>query len=169
MKITPVSKSEPVDEAVAFRSSAMIDVSMVNVFATSAYKAVCHYSGKTLSGSELQSFLQVQAWVRNVDFVKDVFIDFHVFDKKGAVLHRETRSLGYSQPAGGGGDFFTMDSLVYRGSGGLTGGVWPRPEARLIEYRLYYQLQGRLYSDGIAHRLGLAQDVSLELAVAKAA
>src|SRR5512146_2341327 len=157
------------DEPVAFRPDAIVDSSMVNAFTSESYKAVCRFSDGKLHGSEIQTYLRVDAWVRNIAFRKDVFVDLHVFDGSGTVLQRETRPLGYLQGAGGGGDFFQIDSLVYRGTGGLPDSIWPRADARLIEYRLYYGVGGQLYSDGVAHRHELKHDVALEFATAKAA
>jgi hypothetical protein len=44
---------------------------------------------------------------------------------------------------------------------GLTatpGSVSPRPNAWLVQYRLYYAVEGSLYTDAILHQLELGDD-----------
>jgi hypothetical protein len=49
----------------------------------------------------------------------------------------------------GGGDVFTFDAQIYQGSGG--GPAWNNPDARSVRYRLYYEVDGQLFTDGTLH------------------
>jgi len=63
---------------------------------------------------------------------------------------------------------FIFEQRVVKGSGGLPGSVWARPDARLLEFRLYYEVGGNLFSDGYLHQTEVQADaaVSMDLAIA---
>jgi hypothetical protein len=82
----------------------------------------------------------------------------HVFDAADALLHSETLTLGYLEPAGGGGDLFVFDGKIYQGSMATPGSVSPRPDARLVQYRLYYEVSGQVFTDAILHQHELPED-----------
>jgi len=46
--------------------------------------------------------------------------------------------------------------------------VWPRPDGRLLEFRLYYEVGGNLFTDGYLHQSEVQADaaVSMDLAIA---
>jgi hypothetical protein len=98
-----------------------------------------------------------------------VWIDFHVFDGDDTLVHSETVPLSYYQPGGGGGDLFVFDQRVVKGSGGLPGSVWPRPDARLLEFRLYYEAGGNLITDGYLHQSEVQPDTAVSMGLAIAA
>ena len=52
--------------------------------------------------------LSVQAWVRNLAFDKDIWLDLALVGPDGQVLHAQTLPLTYQEPAGEGGDFFAL-------------------------------------------------------------
>ncbi|HWD09871.1 MAG TPA: hypothetical protein VHA57_12360 [Actinomycetota bacterium] len=88
--------------------------------------------------------LSVRAWVRNLAYDKDLWIDVSLAGDDGELLHAESVSLSFLEPAGGGGDFFTIGTAV------------PAPtaveeQAPTLFYRLYGQLSGQLYTDGVLH------------------
>jgi hypothetical protein len=81
--------------------------------------------GASSEGNQLETHLSLTAWVKNIQYQKNVWIDFHVFDAHDNLVHSETVPLSYYQPGGGGGDLFIFDQRVLKGSGGLPGSVWP--------------------------------------------
>ncbi|HLI55837.1 MAG TPA: hypothetical protein VKY26_02270 [Actinomycetota bacterium] len=89
--------------------------------------------------------LSVRAWVRNMAYDKDLWIDVSLAGDGGELLHEESVSLSFLEPAGGDGDFFTIGTAV------------PAPKADeestpILLYRLYGQMGGQLYTDGVLHR-----------------
>ncbi len=162
----PVAQAGPA-QPVSFRTSALRDPSMVNVVNWAATK-LSNPIGASSEGSQLETHLNVTAWVKNIQYQKNVWIDFHVFDGDDTLVHSETVPLSYYQPGGGGGDLFIFDQRVLKGSGGLPGGVWPRPDARFLEFRLYCEVGGNLFSDGYLYQSKVQADaaVSMDLAIA---
>jgi hypothetical protein len=100
----------------------------------------------------------VEVWLKNLTYAKHVWVDVHVLDEIGTVLHAETLTLRYERPAGDGGDLFVLDQVLYRGSVATEGSVDARPEARTVEYRVYGEMGGRVYTDGSDHRCDLRAD-----------
>lgn len=85
--------------------------------------------------------LRLTAWVNNLSYVKHVWVDAYLLDARGAVVLSETMVLDYYEGAGGGGDFFILDTAI-PGAG---------PPAALLAYRLYYNIADTVYTDGILH------------------
>src|SRR5262249_61128521 len=55
--------------------------------------------------------------------------------------------------------FFVYDDKIYQGSGGGSGmGVWTRPDARKVQFRLYYEVNYQVFTDGILHQSELPED-----------
>ena len=113
----PGSASSPVE----VRPGASVSPEMVNVFeqAVSAGAAPglrLVRLGDRPSGEAIA--LSILAWVRNVAYDKDVWIDLYVLGQ-GGVLHAETIPLDYQEPAEGGG----------AGPEGRTRGAIPRDAA----------------------------------------
>ena len=141
-------------ENVAYRLGAIPDLSIVNVTGQRAHKEnvfPAPPSGPQV-GSDYQTKLGVSAWARNLAYEKHVWVDLHVFDGHDVVIGRQTLPLQWQMPGGGAGDSFGLDATVYHGS------VSPRPDARKLQYRLYYEVSGRVYTDGIAHEHQLPED-----------
>ncbi len=109
-------------------------------------------------GKDLRTFLDVRAWVRNVAFAKDVWIDLHVFDRDATRIEAATFGLAWEGSAGGFADLFRLQGEIYRGLTATPGSVSPRPNAWLVQYRLYYAVEGKLYTDAILHQLEVADD-----------
>jgi hypothetical protein len=70
------------------------------------------------AGSELQTRVKLTAWVRNIAYAKNVWFDSHAFNGGNQLVHAETLSLHYKIGAGGGGDIFDFDDVLYHGSRG---------------------------------------------------
>jgi hypothetical protein len=154
-----VSRRGPT-QPVSYRTGAIPSLEMVNVFAVSVSKRNVFPQPSTgpRGGTDLQTQLQLKAWVRNVAYVKNVWIDVHVFDGADTLIHSETLTLRYLKPAGGNGDFFSFDGKIYQGSVATPGSVSPRPDARKVQFRLYYEVNNQVFTDAILHQHELPED-----------
>lgn len=139
------------------RQGAQTNRDMVNAF-TLAIEKQRHQFIPGSAGSELQTRVRLNAWVRNIAYAKNVWFDAHVFDAGNQLVHAQTVSLRYKGGAGSGGDFFDFDDVLYHGSRGQPGSVSPRPDARRVQVRLYFEAGGQLFTDGILHDLQLVED-----------
>jgi len=113
------------------------------------------------AGSELQTRVKLTAWVRNIGYAKNVWFDANVFDGSNQLVDGQTLSLHYKIGAGGGGDVFDFDDVLYHGSRGQPGSALPRPDARRVQLRLYFQASGQLFTDGILHDCQLLEDATV--------
>ena len=107
-----------------------------------------------------ETHLHVEAWVRGAPPATNVWADLHVFGHDGALVHSETLPLAYTRPAGDGGDLHVLDQVVYEGAVATPGSVTPRPDVRLVQYRLYAEREVRVVTDGSLHECALKPDVS---------
>lgn len=140
----PGSSSSPVE----VRPDAIVSPEMVNVFEQAVSPGAAPglrlvRLGDRPSGEAIA--LSILAWVRNVAYDKDVWIDLYVLGP-GGVLHAETIPLDYQEAAEGGGDFFAAGAAV------------PAPKAGpadssmgALQFRVYCQMNGQLFTDGILH------------------
>jgi hypothetical protein len=110
------------------------------------------------AGSEMRTAVRLRAWVKNVTYEKSVWFDAHVFDGENRLVHAQTLPLHHKADGGGGGDLFEFDDVFYVGSRGQPGSVSPRPDARRLQLRLYCELGGRVFTDGILHDRRLPED-----------
>jgi hypothetical protein len=151
-------------QPVIYRAGASPRLDMVNAFDVTVMKRKHFFPGTgpgTSAGSEFQTVLTLKAWVRNVAYVKYVWVDAHVFDSADALVHAGTFGLQYLGGAGGHGDFFIYDDKIYQGSGGGSGmGAWTRPDARKVQFRLYYEVNSELFTDGLLHQHEVPADDS---------
>ena len=92
--------------------------------------------------------LQTKVWVRNVAYDKRVWLDVDVLNRTGEPLHSETLPLEYLEPAGGAGDFFQGD-LTLRGTVARSARA---AAGRRLQYRLYYEVDGQVFTDGLCHQ-----------------
>ena len=111
--------------------------------AVSSLEMVNLYEGALASPTRLQA----KAWVRNVAYDKRVWLDVDVLGRTGEPLHSETLPLQYHEPAGGSGDFFLGDIAVHAASRST-----PRAAAGQLRYRLYYEVDGQVFTDGVCHQ-----------------
>lgn len=140
----PGSTSSPLE----VRPGASVSPEMVNVFEQAVSPGAAPglrlvRLGDRPSGDAIA--LSILAWVRNVAYDKDVWIDLYVLGP-GGVLHAETIPLDYQEPAEGGGDFFAAGAAV------------PAPKAGpeesslgMLQFRVYCQMSGQLFTDGVLH------------------
>jgi hypothetical protein len=92
----------------------------------------------------------VKAWVNNVAYAKNVWLDVHVFDHYDGLIHSATFPLHYQGEAGGHGDFFVFDGKIYQGVRVTPGATSARekPDARKVQYRLYFEVNSQVFTDG---------------------
>jgi hypothetical protein len=154
----------PVDptESVGLRAGAAVEPAVLRLTSDAAVKQNLFTSrpGYAHSMAKLETHLHVEAWVRNSTYAKQLWVDVHVFADGGALVHRETLPLHYTRPAGDGGDLFVVDAPLFQGPIASPGSVERRPDVRLLEYRLYGELAGRVVTDGVLHRCVLRSDTA---------
>jgi hypothetical protein len=146
--------------SVAYRWGATPSLEMVNVLGEAATKSNAFPQPAVgyRHGADFKTRLFIQAWVRNVAYRKSVWVDVHAFDHGDQLIHSETFPLTHLSPAGGGGDLFMIDRTVYQGSTATPGSVSPKPDARKIQYRLYYEADGQVFTDALLHQHELPED-----------
>lgn len=140
------------------RQGAQTNRDIVNSFALTIEKQRHQFIPAGSAGSELQTRVKLSAWVRNIAYAKNVWFDAHVFDAGNQLIHAQTLPLQYKIGAGGGGDLFEFDDVLYHGSRGQPGSATPRPDARRVQLRLYFEASGQLFTDGILHDRQLVED-----------
>lgn len=132
---TPKTKSRvsvPAESRAAdSRPGAVSSLEMVNLF-----------EGALASPTRLLA----KAWVKNIAYDKRVWLDVDVLGRSGEALHSETLPLQYLEPAGGAGDFFLGDVAVQAATRSTQ-----RVPARQLRYRLYYEVGGQVFTDGVCH------------------
>jgi hypothetical protein len=139
--------------SVASRSGSIVDPAIIRLSDDAAVKvnALPNRSGYSSGMSRMQTHLHVEVWLKNLTYAKNAWIDVHVLDGVGELLHAETLTLRYARPAGDGGDFFVLDHLLYYGSVATQGSIELRPDARTVQYYVYGEMGERVFSDGILH------------------
>jgi hypothetical protein len=147
-------------QPVSARAGAVRDPESVRLTSDAAVKhnTSAGRPGYPSATTHWQTHLHVEAWVRNTSFTKHVWADAHVFAHDGALVQHGTFALAYARPAGDGGDLFQLDLAVYEGTTATPGSAEPRPDVRSVQYRLYYQYDDRVLTDGILHDCQLRSD-----------
>ena len=145
-------------ENVTYRNGAIASVEMVNTIGASASKVRHSFDPAPSAGAELQTRLAITAWVRNVAYEKNVWMDLHVFDKNDSRVHAETLTLQYTGSSRGDGDLFQFDDVVFHGSGGGPGSAWNAADARTVQCRLYYEVNGQVFTDGLLRQWEVQAD-----------
>jgi hypothetical protein len=148
------------NQSVSYRWGAQSNLEMVYLV-SDAVRKIKHFFGTPQfpGGSELRTVLAVRSSVRNLAFEKNAWLDVHVFDGEDNLIHSETFTMHYLGPGPGGGDRFGFDDVVYHGSGGGSGmGAWFRPDARKVQYRLYYEVNNQIFTDGLLHQQEIDED-----------
>lgn len=155
--LAPPSHPTP---SVVQRAGAVVDAACVRRRADAAVK---HNTSPSRPGypstmTHWQTHLHVEAWVCNTTYAKHVWADLHVFGHDGALVASATIPFGYVRPAGDGGDLFELNQAIYEGATATPGSATPRPDVRVLQYRLYYQFDGRVLTDGVLHACTLQSD-----------
>jgi len=157
-------------QPVMYRTGSQPSLEMVNVLAEKVTKVRRSFGITPRAGGQLETHFDLAVWAKNVAYIKNVWVDFHVFDQDDNRVNADTLTLKYSGSAGGNGDFFALKEMVFFGSGGTPGNVWPRADVRKMQYRVYYEVNGSVFTDGILHQFSLPADAEIsQEAIATAA
>jgi len=148
-------------QSVAFRDGAVPSTEMVTVLDESAAKVNAKKDPNgDGAGLDLETVLSVRAWVRNLGDRKSTWVDLHVFDDHNQLIRSETLPLDYVREADD-GDEYGFEGSVYRGTGASPGSVWLAPDARKVQYRLYYEAEGTVFSDGLLRQHDVVADIEI--------
>lgn len=149
-------------DSVGFRTGAVANQDMLAVLDESATKTNAKSSEFEHNGVglDLEIMLSVKAWARDAGDDRYSWVDLHVFDDGDTLIRSETLPLKYAGTADD-GYLFDFDGSVYRGTGASPGSVWLAPDARKVQYRLYYEVAGTVYSDGLLRQHDLPPDSTL--------
>jgi hypothetical protein len=147
-------------QLVAARPGCIVDATALRLSTDAAVKhnTSAGRPGYPSTTSQWQTHLHVEAWVRNASFAKRVWVDAHVFADDGALVTSGTFALSYTRQAGDGGDLFQLDQVLHDGPMTTPGSAEPRCDVRAVQYRLYYEFDGRVLTDGILHDCQLRSD-----------
>jgi hypothetical protein len=145
-------------QSVAFRDGAVTSPEMVIVLDESTTKMNAKNDPADAgSGLDLETMLSLKAWARDLGEVKHIWLDVHVFDAQDQLIRSQTLPLHHLRAADE-GDEYGFEGSVYRGTGASPGSVWLAPDARKVQYRLYYEAEGTVFSDGLLRQHDVEAD-----------
>jgi hypothetical protein len=151
------------DAAVPPRADVAVDAAALRVTAGAAVKenVFASAAGRPSGRAHWQTRLRVEAWVRAEapDGAARAWADVHVFGHDGALVARDTCPLVPAEEPSDGGRRFRLDCVAYEGATATPGSAEPRPDARLVQYRVYAEADGRALTDGVLHECVLKADV----------
>ncbi len=107
-------------------------------------------------GKDIQTRLDLAAWVSHSVWGASAWIDLHVFDGNDVLVHAETLTLAYT--GSGSSHQYGFAGKIFQGSTATPGSVSPRPDVRKVQFRLYYELEGQVSTDGILHQAEVPED-----------
>jgi len=148
-------------ESVSFRTGAVPDRRVVTVLEESAVKenAKAKAARRGGGGLDLETVLSVKVCGRRLGRARCAWVDLHVFDDQEDLIQSETVALtSAGDDPDEGGEVFCFQGNVYRGTGASPGSVWLAPDARKIQFRVYYEVDGAIISDGLLHQHELPPD-----------
>lgn len=149
-------------ESVGFRTGAVPSRETVVVLDEAVTKRNNKASGDTGGvGLDLETVLRVHASVQPLPEPRYSWIDLHVFDDGDRLIRSETLPLRYVRANDDGGDVYGFEGPVYRGTGASPGSVWLAPDARKVQYRVYYEAGGTVFTDGLLRQHDLPADSDL--------
>jgi hypothetical protein len=147
------------EESVVLRAHAIIDPNWIHVVEDVASK------GKTStgpSGFTLGTQLRVSVQLRRAAAPVTAWADVHVFDATNELIQAGTIALEGLEPGSADTTLQTWSANIYQGSGGGSGGgMWARPDAHSVQYRLYCQVGDRVFTDGVLHQFDVPPDAEV--------
>jgi len=145
------------DRSVMMRPAAVVDRGRIHVVEDSASK---QQASMHPSGVRLHTELVVRARIMSAAASTTAWADVHIFDATGELIHAGRVALRQpKETAAADQATLVWDGDVYQGSGGGSGmGVWSRPDAHTVQYRLYCELNGQVLTDGILHQFEVRAD-----------
>ena len=111
----------------------------------------------------LHTGLMLRALISEQVLPTDVWADIHVFDAADELIDTHNVILR-QQDSTPDGALFVWGDDIYEGSGGGSGmGLWSRPDAHTIQYRLYCQTKAsgvptQIFTDGVLHEFEVPAD-----------
>lgn len=137
------------------RPQAVVDSAAIAVVEDTAAK---EHTAMGASGSRLRTLLTVRAVAGAAARSAATWADVEVFDATGQLIHAGSVTLesprDSTDPA-----LRVWQDEIYQGSGGGSGmGVWSRPNAQTIQYRLYSSVDGQVFTDGVLHQFEVPPD-----------
>lgn len=150
-------------ESVRSRAGAVTRQDMVVVLEESATKIDAKASGTPGGGTglDLETVLSVRAWARRDGDVGSCWFDVCLFDDCDRLIRSETLPMEHVCAADDGGDIFAFEGSVYRGTGASPGSVWLAPDAHKLQFRVYCQIDGTVFTDGLLRQHDIPPDGAL--------
>ncbi|MGH2687306.1 MAG: DUF6209 family protein [Actinomycetota bacterium] len=145
---------------VAYRWGAVPRLDLIHVVSERVAKHRTVASPHSLS---IETRLVVQVWAAGAPGGCNVWLDTHVFDEGSHVVDSATFPLEAMGPAESGGRFFVVDRPIHEGSSLVPPGSVARAKCeavRKLQYRLYCELEGQTYTDGLLHQHDLPPDAA---------
>jgi hypothetical protein len=149
-------------QPVSYRVGALTRLDVVNVLEHRAEKVNVFsvpQDGGSPAGANLQTSLMVRAWVQDSPYGANAWIDLHIFDDSDQLIQAETRTLSYRRL--GPASSYEFADVVYQGATATPGSVQFRPDARTLQYRLYYDVNYQVFTDGVLHQFELLPDAAV--------
>lgn len=145
-------------QPVVYRAGAQPRPDVTNVRSATIAKvnAFPRPAGGPSIGKDIQVHLDLVASVSHTAWGANAWIDFHVFDGHDVLIHAETLTLAYTD--WGPIQQYGFAGKIYQGPTATPGSVSPRPDARKVQYRLYYEIDGQVFTDGILHQAEVPED-----------
>jgi hypothetical protein len=142
--------------SVAMRPGSLVDSNKIRVAEDTASKE------KAGRGMSVRTLLVVRAMTGGLAATADTWADVHVFDASGELIHAGSvlfeRPKRTADPA-----LRVWEDDVYQGSGGGSGmGAWSRPDAHTVQYRLYCEGSGQVFTDGVLHQFEVPADEDVQ-------
>jgi hypothetical protein len=155
-----VDQGLPIPEpSVKLRPGTRVDATRISVVEDAASKDQVAMGGR---GTRLRTALVVRARIAEPSASAIVWADLHVFDATGELIHTGEIALEEAEPSEADEVLRVWDAEVYPGSGGASGmGVWSRPDAHTIHYRLYCQVNDEVFTDGVLHQFDVPADTDV--------
>jgi hypothetical protein len=155
-----VVRPEPVDDALPIHGGSFVDPSAIRIAEDGAVKSNGFPSrpGYPSGMTSFQTSLRVGACVQPGADVTRVWVEVVGFDGDATPVYATTLPLAPLETEAPDGARFALVDLLYQGSVSTPGSVTPRPDIRVVLYRLYGEIGGVTYTDGVVHRCELATD-----------
>jgi hypothetical protein len=147
------------ERSIALQPDAVIDVGRIRVVEDAASKEQITAGA---SGSRLRTGLRVGVRIGDPPPSTVAWADVHVFYATGGLVHTGSIAFEQAEPPTADAEVLLCDAEVYPGSGGGSGmGVWSRPDAHTIQYRLYCRIDDRVFTDGVLHQFDVPADTEV--------
>lgn len=146
-------------QSVGYRWGAVPRLDLVHIVSERVAKERIVASPHAIS---VQTRLFVQAWTEShLPDPRSTWVDIHVFDEGNQLVHSETLPLERLGPAEAGGELHALDRPIYEGSSLVAPGSVARSRSeavRKLQYRLYHEANGQIFTDGLLHQHDLVPD-----------